>query len=75
MSSKMTLAQLREQHHFDIVELATRAVVDTTDVLRALRGDAISRATATAILTALSRELRREYTFDNVEITLKDPSL
>lgn len=73
MSAKMTLAQLREQHHFGIPELAIRAVVDTTDVLRALRGDPISRATATAILKALSRELRREYTFDDVEITLREP--
>lgn len=73
MSAKMTLAQLREQHHFDIVGLATRAVVGTTDVLHALRGDPISRATATAILKSLSRELRREYTLDDVEITLKEP--
>lgn len=74
MSAKMTLAQLREQHHFDIPEIARIAVVGTTDVLHALRGDPISRATATAILKALSRVLKREYTFDDVEITLKEPS-
>ncbi len=36
-ASKMTLAQLREQHHFDIPEIARIAVVGTTDVLHALR--------------------------------------
>ncbi len=74
MSAKMTLAQLREQHHFDISELARDAVVETTDVLRALRGDPISRAAATAILNALSRELKQDYTLDGVEIAMKEPA-
>jgi hypothetical protein len=65
----------KREHYFDIPVLATRAVVGTLDVYRALRGDPISRAAATAILMTLSQQVGQKYTLENVAIALKEPAV
>ena len=72
VQKKWTFMQLRDKHHFGIVPLAQQAAVHSAIVYRMLLGEAVPRASAIAVLNALSEGVGEVYTLETVEIKLAE---
>jgi hypothetical protein len=67
---KRTFAQIREQLHFDCVDLADKAEVNAIVVYKMLVGDPVKRWQAEDVLKALSEMTGITVTLDSVEVVL-----
>ena len=72
--AKSTLQQLREQHHFGIVELAASAAVSTQIVYYMLLGEPVPYESAVSVLNTLTEQTGEHYTLENVNVRLASPS-
>lgn len=70
VSEKPTLADLRNQHYFDISTLAERAGVDLSVIHHILNRQPVQRYQAELVLAALADELSTNFTLDTIDITL-----
>lgn len=66
-AKKMTLEELRLQAGWSRNELARQAGTDSGTVLKALKGQLITIATADKLATAISRKLGRSIPWQTIE--------
>jgi hypothetical protein len=67
---KLTLAQIRDQLHFDSKDLADKAEVNLIVVYKMLVSDPVAKWQAEDVLKALSQMVGIIYTLDEVAVVL-----
>ena len=70
VSQKPTLADVRNQHYFDIAALAEQAGMDPSVIRRMLSCQPVRRYQAELVLAAFADEFGAGYTLETVEIVL-----
>jgi hypothetical protein len=70
VSKKPTLADLRNQHYFDLSALAERAGVDISVICRMLHCQPVRGYQAELVLAAFADEFGADYALETVEVVL-----
>lgn len=72
VAGKLTFAQVRNQHHFGLLDLAKEAKVHTLVIYKMLLGESVKRRHADAVLSTLSKMANAQYDFDTVKVPIDD---